>query len=69
MESVRCGKCQKLLFKMEGIGSKIEIVCPRCGGRMIVAPQIVVQVDDGGRAVDRDGRTPRNPKVGPSETK
>jgi DNA-directed RNA polymerase subunit RPC12/RpoP len=34
MQDVRCPKCKKLLFRVCGI-SAIEIICPRCGSKIL----------------------------------
>lgn len=43
-QEVRCPECNKLLFKVAGLGARIEIVCARCGTKVLwpsMAPEIV----------------------------
>lgn len=37
---VRCPTCQRLLMKLDGMGTSIEIRCPRCGFDSIIGGEI-----------------------------
>ncbi|MBI5399249.1 Com family DNA-binding transcriptional regulator [Candidatus Saganbacteria bacterium] len=46
MKEFRCQKCRRLLAKIDGTGTRVEIKCPRCKGLNTFSEEIYITIEE-----------------------